>query len=78
MYPCHFAVLAGIAGALPFVGPYWISLPAALELWLIDSRPLAAIILMVLSVLPVLFIDSIINGEIEGYVSNDGEISLTN
>lgn len=59
-------MLAGVAGAIPFVGPYWVSLPAILELWLIESRPLAAIVLLVISLLPVLFVDSLINGEIEG------------
>lgn len=58
--------MAGVAGAIPFVGPYWVSLPAILELWLIESRPLAAIVLLVISLLPVLFVDSLINGEIEG------------
>ncbi len=64
---CVFAtVLAGVAGAIPFVGPYWISLPAILELWLVESSPFTAITLLILALLPVLFVDNLINGEIEG------------
>jgi predicted PurR-regulated permease PerM len=61
-----YAVLAGAVGAIPFVGPYWISLPAILELWLIESRPLSAVALLIFSLLPALFVDNLINGEIEG------------
>ncbi len=59
-------VLAGIAGAVPFVGPYLISVPAILELWLIESRPLVAIAMLVFSLLPMLFVDDLINREVEG------------
>lgn len=60
------SVLAAVAGAIPFVGPYWASLPAILELWLVEGSPMSAILLLVFSLLPVLFVDSLINGEIEG------------
>lgn len=63
------SVLAGIAGALPFVGSYWVTLPAVLELWLIEGRTLAALLLFILSLLPVFYVDTIINSEIEGYVT---------
>ena len=61
-----YTVLAGIAGAIPFVSPYWVSLPAILELWLLENSPLAAVALLVLALVPVLFVDTLINGEIEG------------
>ena len=61
-------VLAGIAGALPFVGSYWVTLPAVLELWLIEGRPLVALLLFLLSLVPVFYVDTLINSEIEGYV----------
>lgn len=59
-------VLAAIAGALPFVGTYWIALPAVLELWLVEGQPLSAIAVLTLSLLPLFFVDSIIYGEVEG------------
>jgi predicted PurR-regulated permease PerM len=60
------AVLAAIAGALPFVGTYWIALPAVLELWLVEGQTLSAITVLLLSLLPLFFVDSIIYGEVEG------------
>ena len=59
-------VLAGIAGAVPFVGAYWVALPAVLELWLVEGQLLKALALMGLSLLPLFFVDTIINREIEG------------
>lgn len=59
-------MLAAIAGALPFIGPYWIALPAVLELWLVEGQAVSAIAVLVLSLLPLFFIDSIIYGEVEG------------
>ena len=61
-----YTVLATIAGAIPFIGPYWISIPAVLEVWLVDGRPLAAVSIFILSLLPAFFVESIINNEIEG------------
>jgi predicted PurR-regulated permease PerM len=60
------AVLAAVAGAVPFVGPYWIALPAILELWLVEGEAVSAIAVLVLSLIPLFFIDSIIYGEVEG------------
>lgn len=60
------SVLAAIAGALPFIGPYWIALPAVLELWLVEGETMSAIAVLTLSLLPMFFIDSIIYGEVEG------------
>ena len=59
-------VLAGIAGAMPFVGAYWVALPAVLELWLVQGQLLTALSVMGLSLLPLFFVDTIINREIEG------------
>lgn len=59
-------VLAALAGAVPFVGPYWVSLPAVLQLWLVEGSPLAAILVLLLFLFPSLVIDSLINSEIEG------------
>ena len=60
------AVLAAIAGVVPFIGPYWIALPAILELWLVEGQAMSAIAVLILSLLPVFFVDAIIYGEIEG------------
>ena len=59
-------VLAAIAGAMPFVGAYWVALPAVLELWLVEGQLLKALAVMGLSLLPLFFVDTIINREIEG------------
>ena len=59
-------MLAAIAGAIPFVGSYWLVVPAVLELWLMDGAPVAALALLALSLLPYLFVETLINSEIEG------------
>ena len=64
--PLPHSVLAGIAGAMPFVGAYWVALPAVLELWLVEGQLLKALAVMGLSLLPLFFVDTIINREIEG------------
>lgn len=64
--PLHLTVLAAVAGAIPFIGPYWVAMPAVLEVWLVDGSPVAAIAILTLSLLPAFFVDSIINSEIEG------------
>ena len=68
MYPFYLysLVLAGIAGAVPFVGPYWMGLPAILQLWLVEERVAVALLALVLFLVPPFLIDSIINSEIEG------------
>ena len=67
---CHqfvpLAVLAALAGAIPFIGAYWVAMPAVLELWLLQGSLLSALALFALSVLPVFFVDTLINREIEG------------
>ena len=51
---------------MPFVGAYWVALPAVLELWLVQGQLLGALAFMALSLLPLFFVDTIINREIEG------------
>lgn len=60
-------MLAGIAGAIPFIGAYWVALPAVLELWLLQGHLLTALGLLTLSLLPLFFVDTLINREIEGW-----------
>ena len=67
-YPCYFTVLASVTGAIPFIGPYWVSVPAILELWLIRSSPIVAILAGVLFLIPPFLVDTVINSEIQGLV----------
>ncbi len=53
-------------GAIPVVGPYWIAIPAVLELWLVEGKLVVALTLTALALLPAMFVDSLIYGEIEG------------
>lgn len=59
-------VLAALAGAVPFVGPYWVGVPAILKLWLIKESFFQAMVALGLFLLPPFIVDSLINSEIEG------------
>ena len=59
-------MLAALAGTVPFIGPYWFSLPAILDLWLLDDRPLTALLVFLLFLFPSFVIDPLINSEIKG------------
>ena len=60
------SVLAALAGAVPFIGPYWFSLPAILDLWLLDDRPLTSLLVFILFLIPSFVIEPVINSEIKG------------
>ena len=53
---------------MPFIGPYWVALPAVLEVWLLEGRPLLALALVLLSLLPPFWVDNLFYREIEGWV----------
>ena len=55
-----------MAGAVPFVGPYWVGLPAILQLWLIEGYVFLAFVALCLFMLPPYMVDPIINSGIEG------------
>lgn len=59
------AALAAVAGAIPFIGTYWASLPAVLELWLVQDQPLLAITFFCLHILPTMFVDYLIYEDLE-------------
>lgn len=62
-----FLVFAGILAAVPFLGTYWCSLPAFLDLWLIQDRFVLGIILVLIHVIfPTTFVDPAIYADVSG------------
>lgn len=61
-------VVASVLAAVPFLGTYWCSLPAFLDLWLIQDRfSLGVILILVHFVLPSTFVDPAIYADVKGY-----------
>lgn len=58
---------AGMLAAVPFLGTYWCSLPAFLDLWLIQDRFILGIILVLIHVIfPTTFVDPAIYADVSG------------
>jgi hypothetical protein len=58
------AVIASICAVI--VRSYWAALPGCLDLWLVQQRPLSAVILLIAQIIPVYVIDTTIYSEVKG------------
>jgi predicted PurR-regulated permease PerM len=61
-----FPVLAALAAVVPLFSPYLASLPAVLELLIVDSDWTMAVLLLLLHLVPSFYVDTAIYSEIEG------------
>ncbi|XP_022239345.1 uncharacterized protein LOC111085374 [Limulus polyphemus] len=60
------AVFAGFCGLIPFLAIYWACIPAVLELWLIKDQPIKAALMFGCQLIPMFFVDGLIQEEIKG------------
>ncbi|XP_037025969.1 transmembrane protein 245 isoform X3 [Bradysia coprophila] len=61
------SVFASVLAAVPFLGTYWCSIPAFLDLWLIQDRFTLGIILLLIHILfPTSFVDPAIYADVKG------------
>ncbi|EDV19416.1 uncharacterized protein TRIADDRAFT_33619 [Trichoplax adhaerens] len=63
---CIPSALSAIAAAIPFIGTYWVAVPAVLELWLVHDNVILAGLLLCCHCLPPYVIDIAIYREIKG------------
>lgn len=59
------AVISALFGAVPFISPYWASMPACLDLYL-ASQVSQAILMLLLATIPSSFVTTAFYGEIKG------------
>lgn len=59
-------LFSSFLAAVPVTGQYLVSLPGSLEVWLLQDRPVAAVLLMLLQVAPSWLVDAAIYSEMKG------------
>ena len=57
------SILAALFGVIPVLTTYWVSIPSALEIWIIQGSFIRAIGLIVFQFLPTLLVDAAIYGD---------------
>ena len=58
------SILAALFGVIPVLTTYWVSIPAALEIWILQDSLFRAIGLVVCQFLPTLIVDAAIYGDL--------------
>lgn len=59
------SVISALFGAVPFVSPYWASVPACFDLWL-SGQVSQAVLMLLLATIPSSFVTTAFYGEIKG------------
>lgn len=60
------SIMAGLFAFLPLLGTYWVAVPGILELWLVQNRPVAAVLFFIAHLAPTLIaVDKAIYSEIK-------------
>ena len=58
------SVLAALFGVIPVLSTYWVSIPSALEIWILQGSFFRAVGLIIFQFLPTLLVDAAIYGDI--------------
>lgn len=58
-------VLAAVFAAMPFLAPYWVFVPGAVELFLVRGEAVAAVIFFACGLAPMMFVDAVFYKEVK-------------